>query len=206
MLSAMRADRLLAASLAGSLSGLHTVVTQALPTAAPAGTPGRVHIQALGSTTQDLVYTPINPCRLFDTRPSQGGLGTPLLGVRRTYGAITPVASQGGPGGCAAAASATVALIEIGTLTPSGSGILQGGPQGVASFPNALILYQAGDQYDTGVAMPLNPANGRFDLQEQFAQADLYGDLLGYFGPPAATALQHFLLLSAREPLANGSQ
>ena len=189
MLSAMRADRLLAASLAGSSSGLHTVVAQALPAAAPAVTSGRVHIQALGDTTQDLVYTPVNPCRLFDTRPSQGGLGTPLLNVRRTYGAITPVASQGGPGGCAAAASAKVALIQIGTLTPSGSGLLQGGAQGVASFPNALILYQAGDQYGTAVAMPLNPANGRFDLVEQSAQADLYGDLLGYFGPPEATAL-----------------
>jgi len=78
-----------------------------------------------------------------------------------------------------------VALIQIGTLTPSGNGLLQGGPQGTASFPNALILYQPGDQYGTAVAMPLNPANGRFDLVEQFATADLYGDLLGYFKPPA---------------------
>jgi hypothetical protein len=189
MLSAMRADQLLAASLAGSLSGLHAVVAQALPAVAPTGTPGKVNIQALGDATQDLVYTPVTPCRLFDTRGSQGGLGTPLLNTRRTYGAITPVANQGGPGGCAAGASATVALIQIGTLTPGGSGLLQGGAQGVASFPNALILYQAGDQYGTAVAMPLNPANGRFDLQEQFAQADLYGDLLGYFSSPAATAL-----------------
>ena len=31
--------------------------------------------------------------------------------------------------------------------------------------------------------MPLNPANGQFDLMEQFATADLYADLLGGFGP-----------------------
>jgi len=61
---------------------------------------------------------------------------------------------------------------------------LQGGAQGVASFPNALILYQAGDQYGTAVAMPLNVANGRFDVQVQFAATDLYGDLLGYFQRP----------------------
>jgi hypothetical protein len=73
--------------------------------------------------------------------------------------------------------------MEIGALTPTGNGLLQGGAQG-GSLPNALILYQAGDQYGTAVAMPLNPANGRFDLQEQFAQADLYGDLLGYFRAP----------------------
>ncbi len=81
-----------------------------------------------------------------------------------------------------------MALIQIGTLTPTGNGLLQGGPQGAASFPNALILYQAGDQYGTAVAMPLNPANGRFDLVEQSATSDLYGDLLGYFrAPPGAT-------------------
>jgi hypothetical protein len=32
--------------------------------------------------------------------------------------------------------------------------------------------------------MPLNVANGRFDVQVQFAATDLYGDLLGYFQRP----------------------
>ena len=149
--------------------------------AALAGQLSRVQTKALGNATADLTYTPVTPCRLFDTRASQGGQGTPTVGVRRTYGATTPVANQGNVAGCAAAAGAAVALIQIGTLTPSGNGLLQGGAQGVVSFPNALILYQPGDQYGTAVAMPLNPANGQFDLVEQFAAADLYGDLLGYF-------------------------
>ena len=34
--------------------------------------------------------------------------------------------------------------------------------------------------------MPLNAANGQFDLVEQFAMADLYGDLVGYFKAPSA--------------------
>src|SRR5205823_14903033 len=45
-------------------------------------------------------------------------------------------------------------------------------------------LYQTGDQYGTAVATPLNVANGRFDVQVQFAATDLYGDLLGYFKRP----------------------
>jgi hypothetical protein len=80
---------------------------------------------ALGDTGDDLVYTPVSPCRLFDTRPAQGGLGVMTPNVRRTYGATTPVANQGGPGGCNAATGAAVALIQIGTLTPSGNGYLQ---------------------------------------------------------------------------------
>jgi hypothetical protein len=183
MLSGLRADHLLAASLAGSLTGLRDVLAQSLtvPTAAKA----LYQTKALGDSTDDLVYTPVTPCRLFDSRLSQGGQGTPQLNIRRTYGAISPVANQGGPGGCAAASGATVALIQIGTLTPNGNGLLQGGAQGAGSFPNALVLYQPGDQYGTAVAMPLNPANGQFDLVEQSARADLYGDLLGYFKRPS---------------------
>ena len=78
---------------------------------------------ALGDTSDDLVYTPVSPCRLFDTRPAQGGLGVMTPNVRRTYGATTPVANQGGPGGCNAATGAAVALIQIGTLTPAATAI-----------------------------------------------------------------------------------
>ena len=189
MLQNLRADHLLAASLAGSLPGLREVLANSLTSTATASS-SRVHIQAIGDLADDLVYTPVNPCRLFDTRPAQGGLGVLNPNVRRTYGATSPVPSQGGPGNCnAPVGAATVAMIQIGTLTPAGSGYVQGGPQGIATFPNALLLYQAGDQYGTSVAMPLNVTNGRFDVQVQFAATDLYGDLLGYFAPPVATAL-----------------
>lgn len=183
MLNGLRADHLLAASLAGSLSGLRDVMANALTSTAEVG-PEVLRVKALGDTTDDLVYTPLTPCRLFDTRVSQGGQGAMVPNVRRTYGAITPVPNQGGPGGCNAPTGAAVALVQIGTLIPSGNGYLQGGPQGVASFPNALILYQAGEQPGTAVAMPLNVANGQFDLQVQFAATDLYGDLVGYFARP----------------------
>jgi hypothetical protein len=183
LLMGLRADHLLAASLAGSPSGLRDVLANSLSSITTIKSP-RLHAMALGDTSDDLVYTPVSPCRLFDTRPAQGGIGVMTPNVRRTYGATTPVANQGGPGGCNAATGAAVALIQIGTLTPSGNGYLQGGAQGVASFPNALILYQPGDQYGTAVAMPLNIANGQFDVQVQFAATDLYGDLLGYFQRP----------------------
>ena len=183
-LQRLRADHLLAASLAPNLEGLLAVIRSAEEGVGGEKVAARKQVQQLGDANQDLVYTPVAPCRLFDTRSSQGGLGTPTINVPRTYGAVTPVTNQGGPGGCAAVAGTAVALIQVGTLTPSGNGLLQGGPQGAGSFPNALILYQPGDQYGTAVAMPLNIANGQFDLVEQFATADLYGDLLGYFKAP----------------------
>ena len=186
MLEALRADHLLAASLAGSLSGLRDTLSGSLVgTSAQVPAKHVVVAEDLGNPGLDLVYTPVTPCRLFDTRASQGGMGPLLPNVIRTYGAIAPVTGQGGPGGCSAAPGAAVALIQVGSLTPSGDGYLQGGPQGIGVFANALLLYQAGDQYGTAVAMPLNVANGQFDLRAQYAATEAYGDLLGYFRAPS---------------------
>ncbi|TMH32299.1 MAG: hypothetical protein E6H66_14320 [Betaproteobacteria bacterium] len=68
MLEKLRADQLLAASVAGSLSGLRDVLSNAADIQYNDTSPSRISIKALGDTTQDLVYTPIVPCRILDTR------------------------------------------------------------------------------------------------------------------------------------------
>src|SRR5439155_24978290 len=62
MLFAMRADQLLAASLAGSIDGLRDVLAHALtPTES---TNARLFpAKALGDSGDDVVYTPVTPCR-----------------------------------------------------------------------------------------------------------------------------------------------
>ena len=151
-LATLRADHLLAASLAPTLRGVLAVIKSA--DSGVGGAPV-LHTKTLGDATDDLVYTPVQPCRLFDTRPSQGGLGTLAPGLTRTYGATVPVASQGGPGGCAAPAGTAVAMIQFATILPPALGLLQGGAQGTGPFANALILYQPGDQYGTSIPMPV---------------------------------------------------
>jgi len=64
MLEGLRADKLLAASLAGSLSGLRDVLSSALPSK----TSEKVPTKALGDAGDDVVYTPVAPCRLVETR------------------------------------------------------------------------------------------------------------------------------------------
>src|SRR5207248_5963765 len=64
MLQSLRADKLLAASLAGSLSGLRDVLSSALPSK----TSEKVPTKALGDAGDDVVYTPVAPCRLVETR------------------------------------------------------------------------------------------------------------------------------------------
>jgi hypothetical protein len=183
-LRSLRADHLLAASLAPNLQGLLAAITSAdtgigaLP----------ITPKALGDPTADLVYTPVVPCRLFDSRVSQGGLGPLVPTVTRTYSATVPVANQGGPGGCTAPAGTAVAMIQISTIAPSAIGLLQGGARGTGPFANALILYQPGDQYGASIPMPVLVANRRFDLVAQFNGVEVAGDLLGFFKAPRPLA------------------
>src|SRR5207253_4616308 len=68
ILSGLRSDHLLAASLAGSVEGLRDVVSGALVRVDAAVSPTLMHTKSLGDTTDDLVYTPVVPCRIVDTR------------------------------------------------------------------------------------------------------------------------------------------
>ena len=63
-LFALRADRLFAVTLAGDAEAVEAVLSE---TKREAVRP-RAAAKALGDATADLTYTPINPCRILDTR------------------------------------------------------------------------------------------------------------------------------------------
>src|SRR4051794_2947236 len=74
MLNGLRADQLLAASLAGTGEGLRDVLAKAMLSADGAVSRALVPTKALGDTAADVTYTPVTPCRLIDTR----GLFSPV--------------------------------------------------------------------------------------------------------------------------------
>ncbi|HEY3564243.1 MAG TPA: hypothetical protein VGL96_04500, partial [Casimicrobiaceae bacterium] len=74
-LESIRADQLLAASVVRSANGLLDVLEKALPQATVDAARGAARqdkqdkvTKALGDANQDVVYTPVTPCRLVDTR------------------------------------------------------------------------------------------------------------------------------------------
>jgi hypothetical protein len=75
ILSGLRSDHLLAASLAGSLDGLRNAISNALTSNAEVK-PSLIRAKALGDASDDLVYTPVVPCRIVDTRNAGGAIGT----------------------------------------------------------------------------------------------------------------------------------
>ncbi len=90
ILSGLRADHLLAASLAGNVEGLRNVVAGALVHADAAVSPALRHTKSLGDTGDDLTYTPIVPCRILDTRNGT----TPPYDAQMVGGSAFPVAAN----------------------------------------------------------------------------------------------------------------
>ena len=83
-LQKLRADQLLAASIAGSFAGIRDVLADAQPVSSKGGS-----AKALGDASNDVVYTPVTPCRLVETRNAfpavYQGAGPFTAGEIRTY-------------------------------------------------------------------------------------------------------------------------
>jgi hypothetical protein len=89
----LRADRLFAVSLAGNASAVESILAEA----ANDQTAARAQAKALGDADRDLVYTPVTPCRIVDTRLAAGG--TLTGGETRNWLASNPSGSFSVQGG-----------------------------------------------------------------------------------------------------------
>src|SRR5205085_2253105 len=123
------ADQLLAANLAGSIGGLRDALAHAL-TVSAAVKRGLLNTKALGDLADDLVYTPVVPCRIVDTRLGAGGV---LLATnQRDWLAHSAggFASQGGSASnCGIAVAPAAVMINV-TLANT-----VGGPEFFTAWP-----------------------------------------------------------------------
>jgi hypothetical protein len=210
MLFAMRADQLLAVSLAGSLTGLRDVLAQTLtetPTAKPLSFPSK----ALGDATSDVVYTPVTPCRLVETRGA-------FAAVYQGAGAFTPnevrnYVVQGGNGVCLAQLPAglnplAVQLQVFGIPVNSGSsGDIEVLPQG-SSFGSTATLVYLGNVLiaSTSTTARINLANNQIAVQVSGGGAHLAIDVVGYFKAPALPIDPRFGSNTSTAVAGNGRQ
>ncbi len=137
----------------------------------------------LGSTQADLVYTPVTPCRIIDTR-SSGGPITP--GVNRSFIVAGICGVPFGP--------ATAAVINFVAVGPAGAGDLRITPFGTAIPLASIINYTSGLNLANGPAVKLcNPATTSctFDItmQADVNATDLVADVQGYFAAPSTIAV-----------------
>jgi hypothetical protein len=145
--------------------------------------------KALGDSSADLVYTPVPPCRIVDTRSGGGALGA---GFQRNFYVAGPdgFPTQGGnPTGCGLPRGpATAAVINFVAVNPGGAGNLRAWAYG-APVPTASIINYAavGMNIANAVVVPLCDAAsssctpGDITVQADVSGAHLVADVVGYF-------------------------
>ncbi len=164
----------------------------------------------LGSSAADLVFTPLTPCRIIDTRV----VGGPIVpGLPRDFmvGGTQGFEAQGGhAGGCGIPDAATAAMLNFIAVDATGPGDLRAWPFGQPVPLASIINYAAvaGLNLANGAVVPLcdpatAPGGCPFDVsvQADSSAADLVVDVMGFFqstpaglagppgpeGPPGAT-------------------
>lgn len=188
-LYAMRADQLLAASLAGSASGLLDVLDKTLPVTKAATAKGGGTTKALGDATQDVVYTPVTPCRLVETRANNipavyKGAGAFSPGEVRTY------VVQGGNDACltqlpSGLHPSAIQLQVFGIPVDAGSGDVEILPEGATFGSTATLVFLGNVAFTSASTTALvNGGNNEIAVQVRLGSADVAIDLVGYFAPP----------------------
>ena len=180
-LAALRADHLLAASLASTRDSLEAILKNAERARDPVG---HVATKALGGATSDLVYTPLTPCRLIDTR----GFGAPIQG-----GAFAPNARRSYvPNGLCGLPVSGVASILISftteNLTPNSGGYLAILAP-AAAVTTTVDVFNLGAEWSASNTSVATGSAAQFDIFVSTATAQVVVDVLGYFAPPQGGAV-----------------
>ena len=184
LLAAMRADQLLAASLAGSLEGLRNVIATALTQDMSA--PTLLQAKALGDSGSDLVYTPLVPCRIVDTRNPGGGGPFGSSETRNYHAYLTSgtFASQGGAASnCGVPANPAAVTLNL-TVVSSANFFLTAWPFNQPRPLASTLNYAPGQVLANGAIVPLCTPSCAFEFSVFASGVDLIVDVVGYFRPP----------------------
>ena len=150
----------------------------------------------LGSSATDLVYTPVTPCRVFDTRPSQGGTGPIGAGGTKSFviWGVSSYAAQGGSAtncGLTASGNTAAVAINVTVVTPASGGFVTAYPAGGVLPTAATVNFQAGDIARGNFTIAKVRQSGTPDLSVySTSNADVVGDVVGFYAKPVLTPLE----------------
>ena len=150
-------------------------------------------MRKLGDLGGDLVYTPIQPCRIVDTRLTPAGpvAANTTRDFRAT--ATADFSSQGGSATDCGTMSinATAIAMNVTAVFPNGAGYATVYPFGSTQPLASSVNYTAGSIVNNAIISKIpNPLSTSDFTLFSFAGADYVVDVVGYFAPPQATALE----------------
>ena len=143
----------------------------------------------LGDTDRDMVFTPVPPCKIVDTRDGGGGVFFPNQQRNyNVYGFGGTIGPQGGnPAGCPSPRGEPRAVhLSIGTYNAQGTGNIQAYPVG-ASFgagisENFASFAQTGYNFiNTGPVQTCYACGDDVTIVARFAQTHVLAFALGYY-------------------------
>jgi hypothetical protein len=142
----------------------------------------------LGENNNDLVFVPITPCRIFDTRVAGGAIAANTV---RSFDvtAVSDYSFQGGDasncGGTGAAGSFAAAAINFTVVTPSAGGYITAFPYLGTQPLAATVNYAAGAVVGNFAVVKLDQGASANELSVySFAQTHLVADIVGYYINP----------------------
>ena len=148
-------------------------------------------LKSLGGLSGDLVYTPIQPCRIVDTRTAGGAIAANSTRSFRAINASSYTAQGGSATDCGTLGlSASAVALNITAVTPSIAGYATVFPFGTTQPLSSSVNYAAGDIVNNAIISQIpNPLAASDFTVYSYAQSQYVIDIVGYFAPPAATAL-----------------
>lgn len=204
MLLPLSLDDLKQVGQADSLSQLSILAAETKVAAAKrAATPN-----ALGSSSTDLVYVPIPPCRFVDTR----FVGGAINGIRG-YDLVTNGSTYGGSAACDPTALFGVGENSFGALAMNVTVVLpaaNGGyvgikPQAATPVTSSINWYEPNSILaNTGIFTTDQTGAAAEFVVETSSSVHVLLDILGAFIAPEATPLNHQILLTS-EAVAAGA-
>lgn len=164
----------------------------------------------IGSTTTDLVFTPVTPCRIFDTRPAFGGSGA--IAAAGTKNFLVWVGSsfafQGGAAtncGGNAGSNTTGVAVNLTVVTPATGGYITAFPYNTTKPTAATVNFNAGDVRGNFAIVQIPAGVNSFDMSiYSTSTVDVVGDIVGFYSKPIATALECVTTTAVTNPINSG--
>jgi len=195
----LQPENLLAAGEAPSYAALQAILANG-PRAGSglSGTnPEAVSPQFLGDVADDLVYTPVAPCRIVDTRNAGGAIAANTSRAFDVDGST--FVGQGGvnsscgiPFGVARAVAMT-----IHSVSPAALGSFLAWPVGGVQPVASVLNFSAGQVVANTTIVPVLPGTGSDFWLRSTVASQAVVDVVGYFAAPVSTALQCTTVASA---------
>lgn len=173
-----------------------------------ASSDGPIGPYALGDFNQDLVFTPLEPCRIVDTRSTAGG---PIAaGTNRGFYAwgFADFTSQGGSAtNCGLGGQSPEAVVvNLTAVVPPATGFATMYPANGTLPLAASMIYQGGGVLSNAVTVKLG-VSGSVDFRIYSEHTVHYVvDIVGFYDAPHATALECIAETSGPFTVASGSR